>query len=129
MPLRIALITLNPERSGQLTSILSLASGLENRGHAVKIITPLFRGTLDEYKKTQDTLAHRRIIFQSLSPLLILFREQKNFDLIQLHLPTPGFTLLGVLLQIFIQKPFIIVFYNRFKLSKISLSYVWKYFN
>ena len=107
---RICLVSLNPERSGQLTSLLSLALELERSGYEVTVLTPLFYGRAKEFLQKRKEFLYRRIIFRSIYPLIKVIRKQKEFDVIQLHLPTPGFSLLADLFHLFMRKPFIVNF-------------------
>jgi len=92
---KICFLTLNPELSGQFTSLLSLAASIDQCGRSTFILSPLASGTAQEVFERKGSLPAKKNILRSFQPIAAVLSKAKQFDIIQFHLPSPAFTLLG----------------------------------
>lgn len=119
---RICLITLRPEYKlgGQTESIINLANHLQNNNMKVGIIDPLNSNLLCcDQKKEHFTSGEVTInkFFLTLKLLLKIIKISNKFDIIQLHLPTPAFSIIADFIKIITFNKKIIVVYEGHLLS------------
>lgn len=103
---RIGLASLHPRRlSGQIESLRGLAAALEDRGHIVDLLYP-DRAAPSLDKQRRLPMPVRALLM--LQTLRQVAAAASRVDLIQLHLPTPAFTLFADWLQQRVNVPVVV---------------------
>jgi glycosyltransferase involved in cell wall biosynthesis len=113
----VCLITLRPEYKlgGQTESLINLAKQLNKKGLEIGIIDPLNSNLLccdqeNEHFTTGEVTLNK--FFLTLKLFLTIIKLSKKFDILQIHLPTPAFSIFADLIKIFSFKKKVIVVYE-----------------
>ncbi len=113
--MRIALASIHPRPlSGQIEGLVGLAHALQERGHAVKVVSAFPDSTLLGESRirlegeSQMTLATAP--FRMLDILSNLVRAASTVDVIQLNLPTPAFSFVADFLTRLVAIPVVVGF-------------------
>jgi glycosyltransferase involved in cell wall biosynthesis len=113
--MRICLVSIHPRLlSGQINSLVGLAGVLRQRGHDVRLVTAFAQDHLLDPDRINREEAKAGVLFAKLTRLPdIIWRLRgaaENADVVQLNLPTPGFSLLGDVVQGILGRPIVVGF-------------------
>jgi glycosyltransferase involved in cell wall biosynthesis len=100
--------------SGQISSLIGLAGALRERGHAVQLVTAFAQRDLYDPDRLYAPEAKAGLLVSKLLrlPRVVerLQRAAADADVVQLNLPTPGFAVVGDLIQSMLNRPIIVGF-------------------
>lgn len=113
--MRVCLVSIHPRLlSGQINSLVGLARALRERGHEVRLVTAFTQNDLLDPERLYAPEAKAGLLLSKLArlPRVVdrLKRAADGADVVQLNLPTPGFGLVGDLVQALLQRPIIVGF-------------------
>jgi glycosyltransferase involved in cell wall biosynthesis len=113
--MRVCLVSIHPRLlSGQLNSLVGLAGALGERGHQVQLVTAFTQDRLLDRDRIRQPEAKAGVLFAKLArlPEIIwkLRHAAEGADVVQLNLPTPGFSLLGDVVQTILARPIVVGF-------------------
>jgi glycosyltransferase involved in cell wall biosynthesis len=113
--MRVCLVSIHPRLlSGQINSLVGLAGALGDRGHQVQLVTGFAQDHLLDRGRIRRPEAKAGVLFAKLARLPeIIWRLREaaeGADVVQLNLPTPGFSLLGDVVQGILGRPIVVGF-------------------
>src|SRR5258708_5789907 len=113
--MRICLVSIHPRLlSGQINSLVGLARALRDRGHDVRVVTAFAQGDLFDPDRLYATEADPGLLLAKLTHLPRVVDRLKSAadgaDIVQLNLPTPGFAVVGDVVQALLHRPIIVGF-------------------
>jgi glycosyltransferase involved in cell wall biosynthesis len=113
--MRVCLVSIHPRLlSGQINSLVGLAGALSERGHQVQLVTAFTQDRLLDRNRIRRPEAKAGVLFAKLArlPEIIwkLRQAAEGADVVQLNLPTPGFSVLGDVVQTILGRPIVVGF-------------------
>lgn len=124
MKILIGITYYTPNKSGLTVYVERLANALSNKGHAVDILTSLYKKELPKKEFRKNLTITRIPIFLKVSKGVIMpslvwyaWRKIKDTDVVNLHLPQFDAPLLAMLAKLF-HKPVIITYHCDLELPQ-----------
>lgn len=113
--MRICLVSLHPRLlSGQISSLVGLARFLRDHGHEVKVVSAFAESTLLDPERAFAPEAGAGFLAAKLlgwGPIIGRVREASaDADVVQINLPTSGFSFVGDLIQRRLDRPIVVGF-------------------
>src|SRR5437660_9827080 len=113
--MRVCLVSIHPRLlSGQINSLVGLASALRERDHEVRLVTAFAQDHVLDRDRIRRPEANAGVLIAKLTrvPDIIwrLRRAAEDADVVQVNLPTPGFSLLGDAIQGLLRRPIVVGF-------------------